>query len=96
MPAVARTGHEHRDETTPAPARRRISPERRRRERHYRLRRRDLLVDAGLAFALTIALITITAGLGVLALLELPIAGGLIASLVAERVAGRRCGQARR
>jgi hypothetical protein len=90
MPAVARSGHARPFQTAPPPARRRVSPERRRRERHYRLRRRDLLVDAGLAFALTIALISITAGLGVLALLELPIAAGLIASLVAERAARRR------
>jgi hypothetical protein len=96
MPAVARSSHARRYETAPSPARRRVSPERRRRERHYRLRRRDLWIDAGLAVALTIALISITAGLGVLALLELPIAGALIASLVAERVVGRRRGQVRR
>jgi hypothetical protein len=35
-------------------------------------------------------LISVTAGLGVLALLEIPLAGGLIASVIAERVIARR------
>lgn len=70
----------------PAQASRRPSPERRRRERHFRRRRRDLIEDAAIAFALSIVLISVTAGLGVLALVELPIAGLVAASLIAERM----------
>jgi hypothetical protein len=69
----------------PAQASRRPSPERRRRERHFRRRRRDLIEDVAIAFSLTIVLLSVTAGLGVLALLELPIAGLVAASIIVER-----------
>lgn len=59
--------------------------ERRQRERHLRLVRRDLLVDCLLALLLTIAMLVITAGLGVIALLEIPAAAAAIASCVIER-----------
>jgi hypothetical protein len=39
---------------------------------------------------IAVFLISVTAGLGVLALLEIPLAGALVASLVAERVIARR------
>jgi hypothetical protein len=42
-----------------------------------------------------VILISVTAGLGVLALLELPIAGVLAASVIAERVRSRRRGSGR-
>ena len=70
-------------------SRRRISPERRRRERHFRRRRRDLVFDIAFAIALTVGLITVTAGLGVLVLLAIPIALLLAGSLVAERIRRR-------
>ncbi|HEY8626158.1 MAG TPA: hypothetical protein VIL82_09130 [Solirubrobacteraceae bacterium] len=67
--------------------------ERRRRERHFRRRRRDLLEDTGLALLLTIALVTVTAGLGVLALIEVPVTTALIAWLLAERAIKKRRGR---
>jgi hypothetical protein len=54
------------------------------------LRRRDLVLDIAMAFVVTVILISMTAGLGVLLLLELPIAGVLAASLIVERVRRRR------
>jgi ABC-type bacteriocin/lantibiotic exporter with double-glycine peptidase domain len=47
--------------------------------------RRDLLVDCLLALLLTIAMLVITAGLAVVALLEIPVAAATIASYVIER-----------
>jgi Flp pilus assembly protein TadB len=76
--------------TSATAAARTRATERRRRERHYRWRRRDLLQDSGLALAITIVLIAETAGLGVLALLIVALAGGLIGSTVAGRVRRRR------
>lgn len=64
--------------------------ERRRRERHFRRRRRDLLEDATAALVVAILLLTVTSGLGVLALLEIPLAAILIGSSVLERRARRR------
>jgi len=79
---------ESRSSSTAAPGRPReaMRAERRRRQRHFRLRRRDLVLDTAMALGLTLILISMTAGLGVLALLELPIAGVLIGSLIVERV----------
>jgi hypothetical protein len=71
------------------PARAR-SAERRRRERHFRRRRQDLLQDAGLALVITVVLIMETAGLGVLALLMIPLAGVMVGTNVAGRVRRRR------
>jgi hypothetical protein len=42
------------------------------------------------AALLTLILITVTAGLGVIALLELPLSAALVASIVIPRVARRR------
>jgi Flp pilus assembly protein TadB len=74
----------------PASARARASTERRRRQRHFARRRRDLLEDTALALLLTVVLLTVTAGLGVIALLEIPMAIVLIASIVIPRVRRRR------
>jgi Flp pilus assembly protein TadB len=68
----------------------RASIERRRRQRHFARRRRDLLEDSALAFLLTVVLLTVTSGLGVIALLEIPMAIVLIASIVIPRVRRRR------
>jgi hypothetical protein len=54
--------------------------------RHIRRRRRDLLEDVAAAIVLAIAVLIVTAGLGVVALLAVPTAGALLASLIAERV----------
>ncbi|MGH2869585.1 MAG: hypothetical protein ACRDNK_18720 [Solirubrobacteraceae bacterium] len=43
-----------------------------------------------MALVIALFLISFTAGLGVLALLEVPLAGALITSLIAERVIARR------
>jgi hypothetical protein len=67
-----------------------ISSERRRRARHYALRRRDLALDAVAGLLATIVLISLTAGLGVLLLLIIPLAVGLVVSAVLERRRARR------
>jgi hypothetical protein len=59
--------------------------ERRRRERHLQRRRRDLLVDCAVALLLMIVALVLTAGLGVIALLDIPVIGVLIGSLALER-----------
>jgi hypothetical protein len=64
--------------------------ERLRRERHLRRLRRDLLMDFALGSLLTILIISVTAGLGVVALLEIPVAGAVIGSFAVERAARRR------
>jgi hypothetical protein len=73
----------------PAPRRaRRVAAdqaERRRRERHRRRLRRDLLEDFALALLLTVTALIVTAGLGVIALLEVPVLGAVIASFGLER-----------
>jgi hypothetical protein len=69
--------------------------ERRRRERHFRRRRRDLLEDTGMALLLAIILVSVTAGLGVLALLELPVVALLIGTSVAGRGLGARLAKPR-
>ncbi len=68
------------------PSRRpRATADRRRRERHYRLRRRDLVQDLGIALLVAVLLFMLTAGLGVLALIDLALVGLLIASGVIGR-----------
>ena len=64
--------------------------EQRRRRRHLQQLRRDFAADVIAAFVLTIFLLVMTAGLGVVALLELLAATGLIASVVIERRRRRR------
>jgi hypothetical protein len=67
---------------------RRASPaalERRRRERHLRRRRRDLLEDLAAALVLTTVALVFTAGLGVIALLDIALAGVLTCCFVLER-----------
>jgi hypothetical protein len=59
--------------------------ERRRRRRHLQRLRRDLVLDLAAALGLTIAVLIGTAGLGVVALLEIPVAGLVLASFVVER-----------
>jgi hypothetical protein len=68
------------------PIDRRVSSERRRRAQHFRRRRRDLLEDVATAIVLMAVVLTMTAGLGVVAIIAVPIATVLIGSLVAERV----------
>jgi hypothetical protein len=62
-----------------------IRLERRRRVLHFRRRRRDLLEDFGAALALMIFAIIITPGLGMLALLAVPVALVLVGTVIAER-----------
>jgi hypothetical protein len=59
--------------------------ERRRRVVHFRRRRRDLLEDCGAALVLMIFAIILTPGLGMLALLEIPVGLAVIGSVVWER-----------
>jgi hypothetical protein len=74
----------------PSPRQAAADPERRRRARHFRLRRRDLLEDVAGGALLAIVLLALTSGLGVLALLEVPLAGILVAAGVITRRRGRR------
>ena len=56
-----------------------------------RRRRRDLLEDAVVAFVLMIFALILTPGLGVLAIVEVPLALALILTVLAERrIRGRR------
>lgn len=59
--------------------------ERRRQRRLLARRRRDLLEDSVAALVLTIVAITLTAGLGVIALIELPVVLALVISYVRDR-----------
>lgn len=73
--------------------RRRVSAERRRRQRHFARRRRDLIEDAGVALAVSLALVVFTAGLGVLALLMMALVAVIAGSGIAQRViTSRRAG----
>ncbi len=79
------------------PSRRpRATADRRRRERHYRLRRRDLVQDLGAGLLVAVLLFMLTAGLGVLALIDFALIGLLIASGVIGRRRRRRAGQSAR
>jgi hypothetical protein len=60
---------------------------RRQRQRHLRRLRRDLLEDGAIALVLTILIVTVTAGLGVIALIAAPVAGVLLGSWLLERSA---------
>jgi predicted anti-sigma-YlaC factor YlaD len=86
-PASARTPGSARTQT-----RARASAERRRRQRHFARRRRDLLEDTALALLVTVVLLTVTAGLGVIALLEIPMAVTLLATILIPRVRRHRQG----
>ncbi len=70
---------------TGSPAARAARTERQRRAQQLRLRRRDLLVDVGIGFLLMIVALILTSGLGVIALIAIPVTVGLIASVVVER-----------
>ncbi|HEY5428826.1 MAG TPA: hypothetical protein VIK04_06875 [Solirubrobacteraceae bacterium] len=59
--------------------------ERRRRERHWRRRRRDLLEDVLLGLGLMVLTLMLSAGLGVVALIEIPAGGAVLGSFVVER-----------
>jgi hypothetical protein len=73
------------------PARTRRNPaaadlDRRRRSQHFARRRRDLLEDAVAAFLITLLAITLTAGLGVIALIEIPVSLALVGSHLLGRL----------
>lgn len=63
----------------------RAALERRRRQRLLARRRRDLLEDSAAAIVLTIVAVTLTAGLGVIALIEVPVVLALVFSYVRDR-----------
>lgn len=78
-------------QTASAAARsRRRNTERRRRERHMRLLRRDLLVDVVLSLVVMVVMLIVTAGLGVIALIEILAGAMMIASFVVRRWSRRR------
>ena len=72
----------------------RVALERRRRRRLIVRRRRDLLEDGVAAIVLTIVAITLTAGLGVIALIEVPVVLALVLSYLRDRTR-RRSGRER-
>jgi hypothetical protein len=79
-----------RPEADPASARpltadRAAMLERRRRISHFRRRRRDLLGDTALAILLLVLALILTPGLGVLAMIEIPVALALVGTVVGER-----------
>jgi hypothetical protein len=71
-------------------ARRRVSAERRRRQRHFARRRRDLTEDGAVALVISLALIVLTAGLGVLALFMMLLATLIAGSVIVPRAIARR------
>jgi hypothetical protein len=71
---------------TPEPQRpSRAALQRRRQQRLLARRRRDLLEDVVAAIVLTVVAITLTAGLGVIALIEVPVVLALVISYVLDR-----------
>jgi Flp pilus assembly protein TadB len=74
------------------PADRAARAERRRREQHLRRRRRDLLEDVVIAIVLTIVALIWTAGLGVIAIVAVPVACAVIGSFLVERWLRKRRG----
>jgi predicted lipid-binding transport protein (Tim44 family) len=86
------------DDRSPAQAqqqaRARLRAQRRQRQRHFARRRRDLLEDLGFGLILTVLLGIFTAGLGVIALLEIPLGLALVASVLVPRARRRRAAQA--
>jgi hypothetical protein len=61
---------------------------------HFRRRRRDLLEDGVAGLVVMIFAIVLTPGLGMLALLEIPVALAVIGSVVAERRIRKRRAEA--
>ncbi len=64
--------------------------DRRRREQRYLERRRDLRTDALAGLAIALVALIVAPGLGVVALISIPVAMALVATVVAERRLRRR------
>ena len=77
------------------PARRDAARQRRHRERHFRRRRRDLLQDAVLGVLLAIVMLSLIAGLGVMALIEVVAGATVLGTAVLARVLARWRSRAR-
>lgn len=73
----------------------RTALDRRRRSQHFARLRRDLLEDTAAALLVVLLTITFTSGLGVIAVIELPLALALIVSYLLERRTHRRHGRPR-
>jgi hypothetical protein len=78
----------------PGPQPSRDALDRRRRSQQFARRRRDLLGDTAAALLVTLLTITLAAGLGVVVLIELPVALALISSYLLDR--RRHRGRSRR
>jgi hypothetical protein len=89
-PKVGSRGASARARIPADPAARARRAERQRRERHLRRLRRDLLEDVAMAIGLMIVILSVTAGLGVVALLEIPVGAAVLASFLVERRIRRR------
>ena len=72
MPATPARRPPYTPQSSPRPQPSRTALDRQRRSQHFARRRRDLLEDTAAALLLTLLTITLTAGLGVILLLELP------------------------
>jgi hypothetical protein len=75
------------------PINRSARTERHRRAQHFRRRRRDLLEDLAMAVVLAAIVIIATAGLGVVAIIDIGVAVGLVGTLLAEREFRKRRGR---
>ncbi len=89
-PAPRRPAGRRPAQSRPAQSRPAADRTRRRRVQHVRRLRRDLLEDVGLGLVLTLVALILSAGLGMLAILELPVLAAVAGSFVAERVIRRR------
>ena len=90
MPTTPARRPPYTPQFSPRPQPPRTAPDRQQRSQHFARRRRDLLEDTAAALLLTLLTITLTAGLGAILLLELPVALALITSHLLDRRRHRR------
>jgi hypothetical protein len=90
MPGTPARRPPYAPQSRPRPQPSRTALDRRRRSQHFARRRRDLLEDAAAALLVTLLAITLTAGLGVVVLIEVPVALALVSSCLVDRRRHRR------
>jgi hypothetical protein len=95
VPATPARRPPHAPQFSPPHQPSRTALERRRRSQHFARLRRDVLEDTAVALLVTLLTIAFTSGLGVIALIELPLVLALIISYLLERRTRRRRGRPR-
>jgi hypothetical protein len=95
VPATPARRPPHAPQFSPRRQPSRTGLDHRRRSQHFARRRRDLLEDTAAALLLTLLTVTLTTGLGVVVLIELPVALALIVSYLLDRRRHRRRGRSR-